>query len=205
MAKRHEIVLILCDDQASEKLNCEIKKIKTWNIPGLPAIPSFKAIFRNMQQFDLCHLHYSAFLGEMVGISCKLRKVPLITTFHDETKRGSHKAIYDRISLLLMSKLSDKIICLSESMKKVLTRRGLKEEKIAIIPNAFHVKTLQEHVKNLKKIKTKRDSILFVGRLEERKGPHYLLKALSHLREKGIRPKLTIVAKERKKTNLLPM
>jgi glycosyltransferase involved in cell wall biosynthesis len=105
------------------------------------------------------------------------------------------KTIYDRILIQTISHLSHRIVCLTDDLKRVLVRRGLNEWKVVVIPNAMHVKELQSQVSNLKD-DAHFDSgfdLLFVGRLEERKGAQHLLKALSILNEEGLRPTLKIV------------
>lgn len=192
----HEVSLVTCDRNYEADIDCDVRYISTIEIPGFPPIPSFKDLTRQLDmEFDICHLHYHAIFGEIAAFVCKKHGIPLITTIHDEMKRGIHKKIYDRILLGTISRLSDRIVCLTIGMKKALIKRGLDAKKISIIPNVIYVRELQHEAYKLKNDSQLGDEIdlLFVGRLEERKGVQYLLRALSILKAKGIRPILKVV------------
>lgn len=192
----HEVTLITCDQRFKVDINCDVHYLRAWKPSGFPMIPSLKDLIKGLHsEFDIVHLHYHALFGETVALACKIRDQNLITTIHDEMKRGAHKMLYDGMLLRTLSSLSHRVICLTDGMKRVLVRRGLNEQKVVVIPNAMHVKRLQSQASKLKYGVPSGDSfdLLFVGRLEERKGAQYLLKALLILNEKGFKPTLKIV------------
>lgn len=192
----HEVTLITCDQRFKSGINCDVNYIRGWSPPGFPVIPSPKDLNKALQtKFDIVHLHYHALFGETVALASKINDQTLITTIHDEMKRDPSKILYDMTLLRTISCFSDKIICLTEGMKRAIVRRGLDGQKVVVIPNAMYVKELQSQASNLSD-NINFDSgfdILFVGRIEERKGVQYLLKALMLLKKEGFCPTLKIV------------
>ena len=192
----HEVTIFTCDKNYEIDLNCDIKYIPKLQFPNFPPIPSFKELLKQLNlKFDICHLHYTAIFGEIVALACKIRGLPLITTIHDEKKRGTHKIILDKVLLKTISHLSHRVVCLTEGMKRALVRRGLNERKVIIISNVMHVKKLQSQLVKLKEdVYLDSDfDLLFVGRLEKRKGIQHLLKAILILKERNFKPTLKIV------------
>jgi len=192
----HDVTLITCDPTSKTDIGCDVGYVRSSRIPGLPEIPSPRDLIKHLRStFDICHLHYHALFGEMVGLVCKKLSRTLITTIHDEMKRRTHKVMYDRLLLHTTSHLSHRIICLTEGMKRALVRRGLDGQKVVVIPNAMHVKELQTQARRLDNSEDPgvEFDLLFVGRLEYRKGAQCLLRALSLLDKNGFRPTLKIV------------
>ena len=192
----HDVTLITYDRKYKVDINCDIRYCHVLELSGFPPIPSFKDLIRQLdKEFDICHLHYHALFGEIAAFACKLRNNPLIITIHDEMKRNIYKIVYDRLLLSTISHLSDRIICLSNGIKNALIKRGMHQENIVIIPNAMHVKEIQNKACKIEKVmfNDKEFDLLFVGRLEKRKGVQYLLRALSILKEEGFKPTLRIV------------
>ena len=196
MRLEHEVTLITCDQRFEVDIDCDLHYVQGWKPSGFPVIPSFSDLIKRLRSgFDIVHLHYCALFGDIVALACRLCGQPLITTLHSEMKRGVHKILYDRVQLCTISSLSHKVICLTDGMKRTLVRRGLDKRKIVVIPNAMHVRELKSQANKLKDDvhSDHHFDLLFVGRLEERKGAQYLLKALSLLKKDGFRPALKIV------------
>ncbi|MFX0184212.1 MAG: glycosyltransferase family 4 protein [Candidatus Hodarchaeota archaeon] len=192
----HEVTLITCDQKYKADINYDIRYVRKLTLPSGLEIPSFKDLIKQLDsRFDVCHLHYHAIFGEMVALANKMHNSILITTIHDEMKRGIHKIIYDKVLLKTISNLSHRIVCLTEGMKKELARRGLDERKIIVISNVLYVKKLQNEFSKLKKdVYVDGDfHLLFVGRLEKRKGIQHLLRALLILKEENFKPTIKIV------------
>jgi len=103
--------------------------------------------------------------------------------------------LYDRISLRIVSELSKKVICLSQNIMLDLVRRGLERPKCVVIPNAIDVKSLGEQFRKIDNESEPNFDLLFVGRLERRKGIHWLLESLSLLHSQGKRYTLRIVGR----------
>ena len=61
--------------------------------------------------------------------------------------------------------------------------------KSVIIPNPFDARVFKNRVP----WKERRGELVFVGRLYTEKGLHFLVQALGRLRQKGVRPRLTVV------------
>ena len=194
----HDVTLITCDRTSQMDIGCDVGCIRSSSLPGFPEIPSPSDLIKHLNStFDICHLHYHALFGEIVGLVCKKLDHTLITTFHDEMKRGAHKVMYDRLLLHAVSHLSHRIICLTDGMKRALVRRGVDGRKVAVIPNAMHVKELQTQAR---RIENSEDhdvdfDLLFVGRLEKRKGVQCLLKALWMLKKENFEPTLKIIGR----------
>jgi glycosyltransferase involved in cell wall biosynthesis len=79
----------------------------------------------------------------------------------------------------------NKIIALSNSSSKQLQDYGFEKKKISVVP-------LPLETKKLKKVKTEKNSILYVGWLVRRKGLHVVLEAMPHVLKK-INAKLYVI------------
>lgn len=103
--------------------------------------------------------------------------------------------LFERITF----KNADKIISVSEDTKNVLMKKyNINPQKITVIPNGVDTKKFRI-IKNIKKIK---NSLIFVGRLEERKGIDFLTKTIPLVKKKIPNIKLFIVGKGKLKTEI---
>ncbi len=142
--------------------------------------------------FDVCHIHYHALFGEMALLASRIRRIPVVVTFHAEIKRGIHKSIYDMGTLIFTFGFSKKVICLSHSLRERLIQRGFNPEKIVVIPHFIDLGVVKPGSMEAGNSSYESD-ILFVGRLEKRKGVQELLQILSYLSKMGVKYKAYIV------------
>ena len=97
---------------------------------------------------------------------------------------------------------ADHIICVTRfAQKMVIDAFNISSEKIVAIHNglgsatqsAVHISKTNSHLKNELGFRKSEQIILFVGRLEERKGLKYLLKAFNHISGRNPGARLIIV------------
>jgi len=193
----HDVTILTCGSYSSSIVKgFSVVKIRSVNFIGLRIIPVKELIhFLLENKFEVCHLHHQTFLGEIALLVNKIRGLPTVTTLHSlMLRRLPAKFLYDRISLRFISALSSKVICLSPNIMQNLVRRGLKRCKCVVIPNALNVRALEDQFRKIsKELREPNFDLLFVGRLEQRKGVHWLLKSLTLLHKKGKKYTLRIV------------
>ncbi|RKZ04030.1 hypothetical protein DRQ21_03965 [Candidatus Fermentibacteria bacterium] len=80
-------------------------------------------------------------------------------------------------------------VAISESTKQNLVRRGIKAEKITVIPCGIDT----DFYKKNTNLKPEAGRLLFVGRLKKYKGVQHLLKAMKLLQQRNIEVKLTVI------------
>lgn len=202
----HDVTLITCDQDVDVRVPCDFRPVSALRVLGLPWIPSLTDLIKHLRSgFDICHIHYRALFGEIAAVACKTSKIPIVTTFWAEGKRRNHMLVYDRVTLHLISQLSDGLVCISEGLKNALARRGLERRKIRVVPVAVYVGEL-ERASVQRVFRGDPDfDLLFVGRLEGRKGLQYLLKALVILRQRGFAPKLKVIGEGYYRNRLLSL
>jgi glycosyltransferase involved in cell wall biosynthesis len=72
--------------------------------------------------------------------------------------------------------ISDKVICVSEDSKRILTEKyGINPSKIIVIPNGVDTEKFYP-IESVKKIN---NALLYVGRIDERKGVDFLIRSMS--------------------------
>jgi glycosyltransferase involved in cell wall biosynthesis len=194
----HVVTVAACgyyDSRFIEDL--EFVKIDSKQVLGLCFISGDKLIdFISTNKFDICHLHHATLFGETVLTINKICNLPTVTTLHSLMLRNlPARFLYDRISLRIVSKLSNKVICLSQNIMLDLIRRGLERPKCVVIPNAIDVQFLGDQFRKIHDELEPNFDLLFVGRLERRKGIHWLLESLSLLHNQGKRYTLRIVGR----------
>jgi 1,2-diacylglycerol 3-alpha-glucosyltransferase len=138
-------------------------------------------IKNNSANYNIIHAHsYHAFPSFYA--SRNRGKTPFIFTPHYHGKghtllRSLLHVPYRILGANIFSN-AENIIAVSEYEKKlILENFKIKENKIQVIPNGVN----KSEFKDLKKTNKKAKTILSVGRLEEYKGMHHLIKAISAL------------------------
>lgn len=193
----HDVTILTCGPYPSSIVKgFEVFKTSSHSFLGLRFIPVKQLyFFLRARRFDLCHLHHQTLFGETVLMTNKLLRLATVTTLHTQMhRRLPAKVFYDRMSLKSIGALSSKVICLSHNIMDDFVRRGLERSKCVVIPNALDVESLKERFdKSCEQLDEPRFDLLFVGRLEERKGIRWLLRSISLLHREGKKYTLRIV------------
>ena len=195
----HEVTIFTCRYRSpNNSKNFRVYEVRSKGLLGLRLI-SMKELahFLSKNSFDIVHLHYETLFGETILLTNKICKLPTVTTLHSQMIRSlPARFIYDRISLRFISIISRKVICLTPKIMQDLVRRGLDPYKCVIIPNAIDVESLKIQFKKIQKELPEHEfDLLFVGRLEQRKGIKWLLQSLILLHKKGKKVTLKIVGR----------
>ena len=159
-------------------------------IPYSPAVNWRVKRALRAEDFDILHAHEPLTLPVPVMALTHSRAVN-VGTFH--TYRDNH-LIYKygrRVFRPFFDKLHGKI-AVSEAAKDTVARYFGGE--FVIIPNGIDAERFGgEHVQPLEQYEDGRPNILFVGRLEPRKGFRYLLRAFPHVKKEFPRARLIVV------------
>jgi phosphatidylinositol alpha-mannosyltransferase len=165
-------------------------------IPYSPAVNWRVKRALHGEEFDIVHAHEPMTLPVPIMALTHSRSVN-VGTFH--AYRDSH-LIYKyarRIFQPFFDKLDGKI-AVSEAARDTVARYFGGE--FVIIPNGIDVERFGgEHVQPIEQYADGRPNILFVGRLEPRKGFRYLLRAFPYVKEEFPQARLIVVGAYRKK------
>lgn len=131
------------------------------------------------EKFDVLHFHepWVPLISHQILTRSKAKN---IATFHAKLpdtvmSRTIEKVITPYTKTLL--KYFDNMTAVSEAAASYVT--SISQSKIAIVPNGINLKVYNK----LPIVNAKQKTILYIGRLEKRKGLKYLLKAFSILQE----------------------
>ncbi len=198
----HEVKIIApCAGEAPEKLadNVVVTTTRVISMPfsGSKArIPYSPAVYWRVKRalheehFDIVHAHEPLTLPVPL-IALRHSRAVNVGTFH--AYRDTH-LIYQyarRLFQPFFNRLDGKI-AVSEAAKDTVARYFGGE--YAIIPNGIDVNRFGgEHVRPLEKYADGKLNILFVGRLEPRKGFRYLLQAFPYVKEEFPQARLIVV------------
>ncbi|MDJ0626118.1 MAG: glycosyltransferase [Candidatus Caenarcaniphilales bacterium] len=168
---------------------------KFWNIPfklfGL--CPSgFEKELLNFSP-SLVHIHFANDATWFMPMNKKLN-VPMVVTIHGydilvkETKGSLAYSIYQRRFQELLN-YTNTFIAVSEFTKNKLIERGCHKDKIKV----HYIGVDTDKFQRDKEILPEENSVLFVGRLVEKKGCKYLIEAISKVQERIPNANLTII------------
>lgn len=127
---------------------------------------------------DIIHAHFGKG-GFYCSSIAKRMNVPLVTTFHGSDVTQKDKFSYGQKHRELAFKASKKVIAVSKFIEQKLISRNCPKDKI--IQHYIGIDT--DYFSPLGE-KAEQPTILFVGRLIEQKGCHYLLNALKAVQQK---------------------
>ena len=126
-----------------------------------------------LNSYDIIHFHDEGDLSFPL-FSYISRRIKIFQCHGMESRFDFYKK--NPVSKHVFTKSAQLFIAPSKSSKNLLMRLGLRESKIRIIPNGVDVVSFSpghEKIENL---------VLYVGRIDEGKGLHILLKSLSFLK-----------------------
>ena len=126
---------------------------------------------------------HAQFLREnYIGVLAKLIGAPIkvLWTYHVDVEMKSHI----KFANMLMTKLNDEIIAVSNFMKDQLVKKGVKQSSIHVIYNGVP----ERQPSAMKRLASDVPLISVIGRLREEKGHMFLIETLEYLR--GTSPEL---------------
>lgn len=151
------------------------------------------------QQFDLIHAHWLIPQGLVAILACSLTgsKIPLLFTSHGGDLFGLQGNLTNKIKKWVILK-SDALIVVSKSMVKEVKRIGAEHKRVYIIPMGVDLKSRFVPSES----RSNSNTLLFVGRLVEKKGLYYLIHAMPAILKKNPQINLIIAGDGPEKINL---
>jgi len=155
------------------------------SLPRPVSLARVEAIFES-EKFDAVHitLPFSPFLGRQIVRTALKRNIPLIGTFH--TFPASRlQAWGSRLYGLWLKRYLKRFSSLTSVSEPTgqYARRCFGVNTV-VIPNFIDLKRFQSG-RSSAKIKRGLDTVIYLTRLVERKGPHHLLAAVGNLEAQG--------------------
>ncbi|MFA5433277.1 MAG: glycosyltransferase family 4 protein [Candidatus Paceibacterota bacterium] len=142
----------------------------------------------NREKFDILHFHN--FIIPSASQILERSNCTNIITFHANTESMPLlDVMINNLSGLINHKIKGVIGVASFNLEPFKKYNGLKE----VIPNGIDLQEFNPRIKRLDKFDNAKINILFLGRIEERKGLIYLLMAYKILQEKHSNLRLIIV------------
>jgi len=142
------------------------------------------------ERFDLIHAHWLIPQGfiAVLGIMFSGKKTPLICTSHGGDLFALKGKWLQRIKRWVMDR-SVALTVVSQAMKKTVVDMGVVADKVEVIPMGVDLKGLFTPDPCVQR---KIDELIFVGRLVEKKGVHFLLEAMPIVLKKHPNVRLTL-------------
>lgn len=145
-------------------------------------------------KFDLFHFHsFFPFFPFQVLNSVKSRNIATVMTSHSNIEGSFFATVFGPITDLVIDSFltqMDGVISVSQAGEKLVKKfKGLR----VIIPNGIDTVRFNPGAPKLAKFQDGKINILFVGRLDRRKGPQFLLRSFENLRKKHENVRLIIV------------
>lgn len=145
-----------------------------------------KQIIQAIRSLSIDVLHTHDFRSDLFGLWCAKRTgIPILSTCHGWIANNVKGKIYTSIDKFAL-RYFNRVITVSQYMRKQLIDTGLQYEKMEVIPNAlvvedYHINELDQSFRN--ELGVDADSLLIgnIGRLSEEKGQDIFLRAAHEL------------------------
>jgi glycosyltransferase involved in cell wall biosynthesis len=162
----------------------------------LPIFATLAAInILRKEKVDLLHAHWIIPQGIITLLLNKLFKIPYLVTTHGGDIYGLQNPIFNKLKKMVLRNAS-KVIVVSNDIKRKAINTIDKNLEIEVIPMGVDSKLFNPNKRDLRikdKYEIKGPFLLFVGRLVEKKGPEYLIRAMEKVLKKFPKAKLLII------------
>ena len=143
--------------------------------------------FLAVENFDVVHVHFPFASSILVNLNKELRNKMVYTAHADEYRLGLSRFLkpptITRIfspDLYLMKRVRKSVV-LNESLKEKLVKKGIKEEKLEVIPNGINVGDFNVNNEEIERVRRKYGlkgiTVMFAGTVTPRKGVMQLIRA----------------------------
>jgi len=142
------------------------------------------------ERFDVVHVH-SAFEPVLPLVALRAIRAPKVGTFHSYTEKSYAYATFRGVvARWFASRLSARI-AVSDAAKEFISRYF--PGNYHIIPNGVDIERFHPGIKKIEKFDDGSENILFVGRMDPRKGLKYLIQAFPAILRARPKARLIIV------------
>ncbi len=144
---------------------------------------------------DIIHAHWIIPQGCIAALIKKIYKIPFVVTIHGGDIFGLQGRILTNFKKFTL-KNANKITVVSNAIKKEILEKTGKNLEVEVVPMGVDSNLFNPNKKDdllRKKYKIDGAFLLFVGRLEEKKGVEYLIKAMPDIIKKYPKIKLMII------------
>lgn len=149
------------------------------------------AALHRKHRYDVLHAHWIIPQGltaaAMRSLLPRKQRPGLLVTSHGGDLFALKHGLLQRLKLFVL-RHADSVTVVSQAMKEVCLGLGIDEAVVSVRPMGVDL----EHTFTPRGAARKND-LIFVGRLVEKKGVDILLRALAKLRQEGLAPRLRIV------------
>lgn len=155
---------------------------------------------KEVQNFDIIHIHeHRTLLAVCVHYYAKKYKVPYVLQSHGSVLTTLGRSNFKNFFNILFGDIlrdASKVIAVSYIEVEQYTQMGVPKEKIIVIPNGIDIDSF-ENLPNKNTFKERygisnKYVILYLGRLQERKGIDFLIKSYAELRNEIINVTLVL-------------
>ncbi len=172
-------------------------------------IRCFKILYSILRKDSYDIVHTNGYFADIIAIpACKLLGIPHIATCHGFITNDRKLDIYNRLDRFVL-RFSNKIIAVSEGIKKELIKNGIKESRITVLQNAasgnYNNELFAKNRRDKRKllnIENEEFVLGYIGRLSKEKGIAYLIEASSMLRELNVPIRVLIIGEGPQKKEL---
>ncbi len=143
--------------------------------------------FLKGNNFDIIHVHFPFAANILVHLNRKLRKKMIYTAHVGEERKRFALDPSTPLAIRLFSpdfalmKRVGKSIVLNEPLKEKLIAKGIKRERLEVIPNGVDVDEFSISKEEIERVRQKYElngiTVMFSGTITPRKGVEYLVKA----------------------------
>lgn len=143
-----------------------------------------------VKRLDVNIIHSHEFLSNFIGICIgRITNKPIITTLHGWINNSLKDKVYIKIDKKIIKRF-DKVIAVSDVMRRQLQNDGVCRNNISVLHNCIKTENYQKHCKKgyldeLMGIQFKRPIIATIGRLSAEKGHKDFIDAANLVLKKG--------------------